>query len=63
MNCAGCGRPLEINSEAFEGCIVYCNDCPFPEDPCETCGSETCDGSCCDCETCVARRQAIENRK
>jgi hypothetical protein len=56
MNCAGCGTPLQLTHDDFEGCLVYCDSCPIPADPCETCGKPDCDGSCCNCEYCVARR-------
>lgn len=54
-NCAGCGKIMHLCKEIAE-CIVYCDDCPFPNDPCETCGKPECDGECCNCEYCVRRR-------
>lgn len=54
--CLGCGKPMLV-SEEMVGCC-YCDDCPFSEDPCETCGKKDCDGSCCQCVHCVARKRA-----
>lgn len=55
--CATCGKRMVLSEELAE-CIVYCDACPFPADPCEMCGIEnpTSDHDCCDCEYCVARR-------
>lgn len=55
-HCLGCGKPMQVNEE-IAGCC-YCDDCPFPEDPCETCGKPECDSECCNCEYCVRRRAA-----
>jgi hypothetical protein len=54
-NCLTCGKPMQVVNEEFVGCVV-CDDCPFPKEPCETCGKLECDGECCDCAYCVQRR-------
>jgi hypothetical protein len=56
-NCLGCGKPMQV-SEEMVGC-VYCNDCPFPAEPCETCGKvdPEPEHDCCQCEYCVIRRE------
>lgn len=53
--CVACGRYMRL-SEEIAGCC-YCELCPYPEEPCETCGNPECDHECCDCEGCVARRE------
>lgn len=59
-NCSGCGKQMFFSNEEFLGCHLYCDDCPFPEDPCETCGKPDCDGSCCNCSYCLIRKAALK---
>jgi hypothetical protein len=56
-HCCVCGKELWVHPE-IAGCLLHCDDCPFKEPPCETCGKEDCDGECCNCEGCVERRAA-----
>lgn len=56
IKCAGgCGTEWDAHPE-FDGCECYCDKCPLPMEPCETCGSDTCDGSCCTCKYCMKRK-------
>jgi len=58
--CTRCGKEMKLSPELAEwvaGCVV-CDDCPFEEPPCETCGNEDCKGECCDC--CVNRKRNCE---
>lgn len=57
-HCSGCEKEMLV-CEELAGCDIYCDDCPFPEDPCETCGKPECDRECCQCEYCVERRAAL----
>lgn len=54
-HCCACGKELWVHPE-IAGLDLYCDDCPFPKPPCETCGKDDCDGECCNCEYCVKRR-------
>lgn len=58
-NCLGCGKSIFVSNEELVGCCV-CDDCPFPKDPCETCGKPDCDGSCCNCQYCLLRKTSEE---
>lgn len=31
MTCPACGKPIDCPE--IEGCEVYCDDCPLPEEP------------------------------
>jgi len=60
--CTRCGKEMKLSPELAEwvaGCVV-CDDCPFEEPPCETCGNEDCKGECCDCDCCVNRKRNCE---
>jgi len=53
--CQGCGKVMMVD-EVLAGCLIYCEDCPFPIESCETCGQQDCNGECCQCKYCVERR-------
>jgi hypothetical protein len=61
-HCTRCGKEMLLSPELAEwvgGCVV-CDDCPFEEPPCETCGDEDCGCECCDCTSCVNGRKNCE---
>lgn len=62
-NCLGCGKAMRC-SEELAGCL-RCEDCPFPEEPCETCGKVEPEPGhdCCACNYCVIRRLRADNAK
>lgn len=55
--CEACKKPMLLHEE-IAGCIVYCDDCPFPPEDCESCGlKDPPQGhDCCQCEYCIERR-------
>lgn len=59
IHCHACSKELDVHAE-LASCDIYCDACPIPVPPCETCGKDDCDGECCDCAFCIERRTAQE---
>jgi hypothetical protein len=57
--CTACSKELDVCAE-LAGCDIYCEACPIPVPPCETCGTVECDGECCDCAFCIERRAGAQ---